>query len=144
MYNGLCHFHVMKSAVGFSCQKERGFLHKGRCIGSTVAYFTDTIFWVLWKIRCTAKYRSLRCPVWNGAHALYDRDLVVTIMETPVKEWGKLESHRNRREVEDKSIIWGGAEGRVLGSVRCSWRPFVTTAWAESMRSTHSCYVGSL
>ena len=101
MYNGLCHSPVMRSSVGFCCQKERGFLHKGRCIGSTGAYFIDTMFWVLWRMRCTPKCRYLRCPLWNGAHALYDTDLVVTIMETPVKEWGKLESHRNRREFED-------------------------------------------
>ena len=38
-------------------------------------------------------------------HALSDTDLVITIMETPVKDpvqkQGKLVSHRNRREVED-------------------------------------------
>ena len=65
MCNRLCHFPVMRSAVGFSCQKERGFLHKGRCIGSTGAYLTDTTFWALWRMRCTPKCRCLRCPVWK-------------------------------------------------------------------------------
>ena len=146
MFNGLYHFPVMRSALGFSCQQERGFLHKDRCIGRTGAYFTDTMFWVLWKMRCTPKCRWLRCPVWNGAHALYDIDLVVTMLKAPVKEWGKLESHRNRnlRNYRTVSRVWGSAEGRVLGSVRCSCSPFLTTAWAGSMSSTRSYYVGSL
>ena len=153
VYNGLCHFPVMRSAVGFSCLQERGVLHKGRCIRSTGACLKDTMLWAPWRMRCTPKCRCLRCPVWKGAHALYDTDLVVTIVEVPVKDpvqnWGKLESRRNRREVEHSKQSLRRCRGEGVGVSRMDLEAISGRAHTlgreheDSVKSAKDCCTGS-
>lgn len=112
----------VQCAVSFPCnevsyvslvKKKEDFYTKADV--SWVVVHTLHMFWVLWRMRCTPKCRCLRCPVWNGAHALYNTDLVFTTWKHQWKNGGNLNHTGIEGKLRTVSRVWGGEKGRVLG-----------------------------